>query len=128
MVTQLLFGDLVEIQTEEGSWKKIEILEDRYPGWVDAKQLTILSDEQALILQAAPSRLSDDILQAASLQDGSSIRILLGSSLPDLKDGQLNSGAAQLSFAGSFITPDRPTAEGILRQAMKYLNALSQNL
>ena len=44
MVTQLLFGELCEILEVKQQWVKIKIYFDGYEGWVDYKQVSILSE------------------------------------------------------------------------------------
>ena len=44
MVTQLLFGESVEILETAGNWTKIKIHFDGYGGWVDTKQVSPISD------------------------------------------------------------------------------------
>ena len=43
MVTQLLFGELSEILDVKQQWVKVKIIFDGYEGWVDFKQIYILS-------------------------------------------------------------------------------------
>ena len=45
MVSQLLYGELVEIVESKERWSKIRNLSDDYHGWVDKKMLTTLTDE-----------------------------------------------------------------------------------
>lgn len=51
MVTQILFGEFVEILDEEGKWQYIKCLFDNYTGWIDKKCIneTELKDEAAYI-------------------------------------------------------------------------------
>lgn len=46
MSTQLLFGDLVEITAREASWCQVKILYDAYEGWIDAKQVRLISGKE----------------------------------------------------------------------------------
>ena len=45
IVTQLLFGESIDIIKEAGNWTKIKIHYDGYEGWVDSKQISSISDE-----------------------------------------------------------------------------------
>lgn len=45
IVTQLLFGESMDILDNKESWVKIKTHYDDYEGWVDAKQITPISDE-----------------------------------------------------------------------------------
>jgi len=46
MVTQLLFGEQVEIWEEEKSWRKVRLLYDDYTGWVDSKQIITMEESE----------------------------------------------------------------------------------
>lgn len=123
MTTQLLMGDLVEINGEDGNWRKVTILDDGYSGWVDVKQVLYLSDEEALIANDSPVQYSDMLTATAVQENGTVKSIVLGSHLPSLKNGRFVLGPHTFTCTGTTITPDKPTASGIERQAMKYLNA-----
>ena len=45
IVTQLLFGESMDIIKEAGNWTKIKMHYDGYEGWVDTKQISSISDE-----------------------------------------------------------------------------------
>ena len=45
IVTQLLFGESMDIIKEAGNWTKIKMHYDGYEGWVDSKQISSISDE-----------------------------------------------------------------------------------
>ncbi|AFR35130.1 C40 family peptidase [Riemerella anatipestifer] len=45
IITQVLYGESVEILSQEGNWVHIKIDFDGYEGWVDVKQFKIISDE-----------------------------------------------------------------------------------
>ena len=45
IVTQLLFGESMDIIKEAGNMTKIKIHYDGYEGWVDSKQISSISDE-----------------------------------------------------------------------------------
>ena len=47
MVTQLLFGEMVDVIEEQEKWWKIRTYQDNYVGWVDPKQLRKLSKKEA---------------------------------------------------------------------------------
>lgn len=45
MVSQLLFGEAIEILDTKKNWTKIKSLYDNYEGWIDSKQYAPISDE-----------------------------------------------------------------------------------
>ncbi len=46
MVTQLLFGELVSVESTSGSWAKILTFSDNYEGFVDVKHIHYLSNKE----------------------------------------------------------------------------------
>lgn len=46
MVSQLLFGELVEINERKDNWTKITTLTDHYEGWCDSKHLEFISPKE----------------------------------------------------------------------------------
>jgi gamma-D-glutamyl-L-lysine dipeptidyl-peptidase len=46
MVTQLLFGDCVQVLSIQHPWAEIQILDDQYTGFVDYKHLKLLSGKE----------------------------------------------------------------------------------
>lgn len=55
MVTQLLFGELVHVHEISGPWCRITVYNDNYPGWVDAKQIGLLTSKESVRWQDAMS-------------------------------------------------------------------------
>lgn len=54
MITQLLFGEALEIIDEKEQWRKIRSLCDHYEGWVDGKQLLPIASETAQQITSFP--------------------------------------------------------------------------
>lgn len=46
MVTQLLFGEIIDVLEETGKWFKIRTYHDNYIGWVDPKQVQKLTKKE----------------------------------------------------------------------------------
>lgn len=101
IVSQLLFGEAVEIIQKEERWWLIQNGYDGYQGWVDFRQLTGISEAQFQDLknctQLAPLSFNN-VLRA---DDGSLYHLSPGSNLPFLKDGFCFAGTEkfQLDFA-----------------------------
>lgn len=101
IVSQLLFGEAVEIIQKEERWWLIQNGYDGYQGWIDFRQLTGISKAQFQDLknctQLAPLSFNN-VLRA---DDGSLYHLSPGSNLPFLKDGFCFAGTEkfQLDFA-----------------------------
>lgn len=123
MTTQLLFGDLVEIKGEQGNWREIRILDDGYTGWVDKKQLEVLTDEEALILSSSPYVLSTESVHTATCSKGGYLHLVAGSRLPYYRDKEFTVSDCLFLFAGNTIIPSRPTPAAVHQHAMMYLHS-----
>lgn len=65
MVSQLLFGEEVEVVKTEGNWTKVWTLHDGYEGWVDTKMLfdnKVPVAQQSVVTSLTATLKCDDIL------------------------------------------------------------------
>jgi hypothetical protein len=85
IVTQLLFGDAVEIIEEGQPWIKIKFAQDNYEGWMDFKQLTYIDAEEYEIIANSEIKYLKDPLLTITGPRGK-LNIMLGSALVNLKD------------------------------------------
>lgn len=81
MVSQLLFGEMVEVIEEKGSWQYVRLLHDDYEGWVDNKQLTDLSEQEFGLFSNTPVKYSREPVSRLQLSSGDHLTIVKGSSL-----------------------------------------------
>ncbi|WP_316832133.1 NlpC/P60 family protein [Pedobacter aquatilis] len=87
IVSQLLFGDHVEVIQKDERWWLVQNGYDGYEGWLDFKQLASISQEEFAAMHDcrlfAPLNYNN-VLKAA---DGSLYHLSSGSNLPFYKDG-----------------------------------------
>jgi len=121
--TQLFFGDAVEILEQAEPWWYIRNAYDGYEGWVDFKQLTVVTEEAwqdyLNFTNLAPLQVSN-ILKA---EDGSQFYLPAGSSLPKFAAGTCGLGDQQykVMFTPHFV--GSASSEMIVGSALFYLNA-----
>ena len=48
IVTQLIFGDFVELLEVDRQWRKVKVIEDGYEGWLDHKMITKAGEDKFL--------------------------------------------------------------------------------
>jgi cell wall-associated NlpC family hydrolase len=125
MVNQLLFGDLVSVKDEVDNWYLIEGKDDHYEGWTDKKQIQLLSSETFEELVSASVSFIDEVAsECVDQQNQTSIWLLTGSQIYNLKENSFNIGDNTYTVAGSGITKQaQPEREKVVATALKYLNA-----
>jgi gamma-D-glutamyl-L-lysine dipeptidyl-peptidase len=109
MVTQLLFGEHVELLDHKGNWQLIRIPYDGYECWVDKNQFLPLKNIQGI--KDSTTAISTEIVQLASAlpsakeKEPQHIPILLGSSLPKFNKTCFTLGKQEFSFHGDICFP-----------------------
>lgn len=106
MLSELLFGDLVEIKEKFQHWYQIANLYDNYEGWVDSKQLMALSEEEFLTHTADKNMVvSSDIINVVERDsDHALFTIGMGSTLPLFKEGgKFKMGSQAYTYKGNYI-------------------------
>lgn len=90
--TQLLFGELCEVQQILPRWYKIRNEADGEEGFADSKMLTPMSDEEyanySASLASCTARVKLPMTYAVSGNNGQTIPLTMGTRLPNYKDGQ----------------------------------------
>lgn len=118
IVTQLLFGDFVQVLEKGEPWIKIRFARDQYEGWMDFKQLVYVDKDTYDVGTASRQKvLFEPILE---LEGPKGIQnIMLGSDLPFYKDGKLRLG----SEIYTVLSPvDMNTKPDLFEVAEIYLN------
>ena len=124
MINQLIFGDLLEILDTNNSWYLIISQHDMYEGWIDIKQVTIITtSEYKDIVHITPFYLTD-IYSSASTEKGEIKHLLLGSKLPNYNLNTFSIANKKYSLNGNVEhKPTTIVGNDIVRIAMKYIGA-----
>ena len=123
MVSQLLFGETVEIQDSKDTWKYVVCAWDGYTGWVDGKQLKRLSPqefEQYRTNQSLNLSLVEGLMAADYF-----IPVTLGAVLPQYDGLRCRLGEQSFQFSGPVVNPgqQRTDSAWIVKIARRYLHA-----
>jgi hypothetical protein len=122
MSTQLLFGDLVEVNSQEGSWLRIKILFDGYEGWVDAKQIREVSNHEFRRLGKAHVWVNRQLYSDAVEYSGVNIRLPAACSFYHLKGQVMEIDGEQYSLSGKAYPFTFKGLSGLLETAAGYLS------
>ncbi len=123
MVTQLLFGETVKVYEEKkGSWRRARTAYDDYECWIDSNQITFITEEEFENINAF--FVASELVHVVEKKNSKLITpIVLGSTLPNLKNKAMVFGEDEFSFDGQTIdTSKEQTKDNIVANAMMYLN------
>jgi gamma-D-glutamyl-L-lysine dipeptidyl-peptidase len=81
MTSQLIFGEIISVSEAKGDWWLVRNEADGYESWVQAKQLTLLSEKQEKDWAKAQKRISDRLFRVVSV-NGENRTVPFGSILP----------------------------------------------
>jgi hypothetical protein len=122
--SQLLFGDIFTAtkKTEDSKWIYIETKYDEYLGWIDYKQFKEVSKEYFDTYNNTPSPLSNGLMGLIK-GDKRFFPIVMGSTLPLLKNNIVRLDNEYYAFEGEFIYPQKTNAGAIEQSARFYLHS-----
>lgn len=125
MVTQLLFGDAVEILEQAAPWFRIRIAFDRYEGWMDFKQLARVSAAEYHAAQHTDFMVPALDRAVAVAADGSHFYLPASAGLPGFSGGRCRIGKASfdLLFEPARFTGAAADGQALTAAARFFLNA-----
>lgn len=124
MLSQLLFGETVEILEEKGrSWKKVRCQDDNFVGWVAANQLEELSVEEFEHYSKDYAYVFEVFHPAMSNKHF--LPLTLGARLPAFDGMMFSMGQQPYTFSGQAVLVQdvRKNAEMMIKMAQKYLHS-----
>ncbi len=126
IVTQLLFGELVEIletPKSKKNWCQIRCDWDGYEGWMDIRQLLHITPEEAELYKSDHAFCLD--LVSTLTNNDHFLPITMGAMLPDFDGFNLHLGEKHYTFGGQAILRGRveATPEMVIKLARRYLYA-----
>ncbi len=123
MVTQLLYGEQVEVLSVKHPWTKIRTVFDDYEGWIDSKQCRTLSLDDFKKLQTTASLLSLELVQVAAC-GAQRQSLVLGSVLPYYVAGNFKMAVDNWTIDGKVRNCSKEYAKKVIvENAMMYVNA-----
>ena len=120
IVSQILFGEHFEILEQVKQWTRIRMQYDDYEGWIDFKQLQLITEADFNKLSSEPIVLNGDLIEYITTASNSLIPIPLGSSLTFLNHAEINT--SNFHFEGTSTTGLKSKSR-LIETAFMYLNA-----
>lgn len=123
MVSQLLFGETVEVVDKKDGWRQVICAWDGYTGWVDSKQIKRLTPSEYDSYHEHNS-ISLSLVEGLMAADHF-IPLTLGAVLPHYDGLRCHLGDQSFQFSGPVVTPGQvpPKGEWIAKIARRYLHA-----
>lgn len=123
MVSQLLFGETVEVQDAKGNWRFVVCAWDGYSGWVDNKQLIRLTASEFEAYEAHQT-LNLSLVEGLMAADYF-IPLTMGAILPKFDGLRCQLGEQTFQFSGPVVSPQQQYLgnDWIVKIARRYLNA-----
>ncbi len=125
MVNQLLFGDLFRVYDSKDEWAFINLIHDGYQGWIPAKQITFLSEEEFKTLDSSNKYSSLELFhQISNLSNNEIYSILLGSTIYTNSNRSFFIGKDEFKFDGLLSSTHENTDRNkIIEYSKLYLHA-----
>ena len=120
MISQLLFGELVEIIQKNENWIKIETLYDKYQGWIDYKHILELTETEFNDLNFPPNYVSSSFDYA----DLNKIPfpLTIGAEIRYKSNDEIFLSKKLFKFNGELIKSENFGRNKIIEIAYNYLN------
>jgi len=124
MTSQLLFGDLYEVNAEVNNWKQITCNYDGYTGWIDERQHGSINVNQYEKIASKPQAYTLEIVYPASSSEHH-LPLLIGSTLHHFDGMNFKHNGEKFVYQGQAIDPSKVsfTPDLIEKLCTRYLNA-----
>lgn len=125
IVSQLLFGDRVKLLEKTEKWCKVITLHDDYEGWMDYKQLKLITETQffdeAAYRYVTPLKVDNTLIAS----NGTNYYLTPGSTLPNYKDGFCLVGDERFEVISTPVIPNREDFKGNIEKTAKFFENTS---
>ena len=125
MVTQLLFGHTYTIIENSENWLQIRISNDNYEGWIEQKQVYLISEAEFKRYTSETHNIVTDLVQVINNNTSNTIfPILLGSNIYGEQDKAFRINKQDYIYNGALESSKQNiSAKLIIENALMYKNA-----
>lgn len=125
IVSQLLFGDRVKLLEKTEKWCKIITLHDDYEGWMDYKQLKLITEleffNEECYLYVTPAQLNNTLIASNKTK----YYLTPGSILPNYKNGFCEVGDEKFEVISAPFIPSKSNFKENVEKAAKFFENTS---
>ncbi len=123
MVTQVLFGELMQVLEQKEKWLLVELNNDGYQGWISAGQFTFLPDSEYLRLQQSEVWISNDLVQVLeSKKNNTRFLVTAGSTFYNCQNNQFTILDEDYIFHGNMKLLTKFQADQLTDNALLFLD------
>lgn len=124
MINQLLLGDIVDIKDRYKNWIFIETLHDGYSGWMDGKQISLLSDSFFEQMENETPVFMAGRYAEIKGEGGNNLPLIMGSRLPVFNHDIFHLEKAVYKFPKNIpVLQGKQTPKVLIETAKKYLGS-----
>lgn len=125
MITQLLFGEIMEVKQVRRNWSLVRNTYDDYEGWVDTKQYREIPEADAKYLLSSELLFTKEVISHVyDLSSRKELSLVFGSHLVNYLNGKIK------ILTNEFLVRESPlslkiitSADAIIEMARKFLDA-----
>ena len=123
IASQLLFGDCVAVLEKQDRWWLIKTTYDDYEGWIDFRQLKIISNDEYTIAQQSKHLVPTTPLNILTDPEGNLLYLSPGSNLPAFDHGFCFLGDQKYSISFEPKVAEFTDMNSLISTARFFLNA-----
>lgn len=106
MTSQILFGETFAVYETYHNWHRVQCSLDNYTGWANKSDYQNIGEDVFIALTNRPSAIVADLVQIMVDRTRNHIfPVLIGSSLPGLKDQAFEIDGIQYGYEGEVVVP-----------------------
>jgi len=123
MVSQLLFGELIQILEQRNGWYHIRMIYDNYQGWIPINQAEKIEFDEYTALRKQEAMVTGDLISFVhDKKQETSFPVSAGCSIYTAEDGIISFGRHAFSYTGQILKASSPCCDLLPDHAMLFLN------
>lgn len=121
MVSQLLYGETIEVLEQQNNWLYICNIADNYTGWVDKKMIKLLTHEQFMVINPAKKQIIDSPTLLCKIEKTKQHILLPGAGI--VRKNLYLEEVDELNLIQSDVKDEVLNSKSVVEIAKQYLNA-----